>query len=201
MNKATIILSTIIALGSSCNSYMSQEQLVKYITNPKHGLVQEKSIAGINMKVVYRPSDFLVQQELMTDTIIDKQKLEKLQQTYGKNIYFLLSVSRSGQEVLTGLAGDAQQFSEMVSKLSFGMGENVLLVSSENDTIPMLDYIYPRMYGMSQSTDILFAFEKKNIKADYLEFKMKEFGLQTGDVNFRFRVKDILKTPKLKFSK
>ena len=88
----------------------------------------------------------------------------------------------------------------MVNQLAFGMGQKVNIFSQEKDTLTLLDFVYPRMYGMSRSTDILFVYPrtKQDLKHDYLNFTIEDLGLYTGEVKFKIPTKIIKNEPKLK---
>jgi hypothetical protein len=48
------------------------------------------------------------------------------------------------------------------------MRDKVHLYTQTKDTLEMLDYNYPRMYGMSRSTTMLFVYsrDKEHLKKD-----------------------------------
>jgi hypothetical protein len=178
---------------------MDEKSLSTYISDSDHGLLQEKTINGVTIKAIYRPQDFLVKQEIDAGLAKTDSSIAKLREEYHKQIYFLISLSKNNQEVLNSFAGDRESFSEMINRLAFGIGENITLTTSESDTLEMVDFVYPRMYGMSNSTDILLAFKNKEIKnAEYLKLTLDDLGLQTGNVAFKFKIKDITRTPNLK---
>ncbi len=188
----------LVFIMASCKRSLSEEKMVKYINNPKHGLIQENLINGTQLKLIYRPSDLLAWQEIQATDSVSRDKVKKIRARYNGQYYFLLSISPQGREILS-FASDREWFSAMVSKLSFGMEECINLVNETRDTLKLLTYNYPRMYGMSSSTDMLFVFEKMKLKSnDMLTFEMKEFGLLTGDVKFKIMVRDLKRAPKLK---
>lgn len=200
MKKVTIILSALLLLSASCRQPIKHDKLVEYIAKPSHGLKQADSTGRLKISVAYRPSAFLIEQELQAKPGYNQNTVDSLSAIYNKNLYFVLSMSYNGQEILTSFAGDAQKFSEMVNTLSFGMGGYVSLTTSGNDTLGLLDYAYPRAYGMSSGTDMLFAFENKikpGVKT--LFFNIADFGLGMGKKRFEFRVKDIKNVPSLEF--
>jgi hypothetical protein len=183
----------------SCRFAKDEKSLTKYIANPNHGLLQEKTINGVNIKVTYRPQDFLVKQAISAGTAKTDSAINRLKVQYHKQLYFIVSLSKNSQEVLNSFAGNQAQFSEMVTRLAFGMSENITLTTSQSDTLELVDYVYPRMYGMSNSTDMLFAFCNRELKnSEWLRLTIHDPGLQTGDVNFKFNTKDIKRIPKLK---
>ena len=175
---------------------MTKQELIDYINKPENGLVQEKTILGITTRVSYKPGQIYALQEIeASDSITKEERTEKLEQ-YSNQVYFILSYSQNGKELLSN-ASDRQWFSKMVNQLAFNMHENVLLTSSESDTLQLLDYHYPRMYGMAKSSNIMLAFKAQNKDCDYLKLKVKDIGLATGDLSFKFLFKDIQKINKI----
>lgn len=152
--------------------------------------MQEKDVNGIHIKLTYRPTEMLVYQELNGRDSVSKQDIKEARERYGKQHYFVLSISQGGKEILSN-AADRQRFSMLVNQFAFGMGQCVTLTTAERDTLPLLDFNYPRYFGMAPSTDILFAFEKEKKGTEYLDFSLNEFGLKTGNTRFRILIKKI----------
>lgn len=189
----------LILLLSSCNLPRNEKSLAAYIADEDNGLTKQQTINGVDIRVTYRPQDFLVKQEVDAGLAKTDSAIEKLKEQYNKQLYFVLSLSKNNQEVLTSVASNKAVFSQMVNNLAFGMDNNITLTTSENDTIELVDFIYPRMYGMSNSTDILLAFKNDTQHhAEYFKFKIADIGLRTGNITFTFKTKDIRKTPTLK---
>jgi hypothetical protein len=65
----------------------------------------------------------------------------------------------------------------------------------------MADYIYPRMYGVSNETTLMFVFPRDKIstKNSHLNFTVNEFGLNTGEIRFKMETSKIINEPKLEF--
>jgi hypothetical protein len=89
----------------------------------------------------------------------------------------------------------------MVNQLAFGMREKVHLFTQKKDTLELLDYNYPRMYGMSQSTTMLFVYPRmdKYLKEETLNFTIQDLGTYTGEVKFKIETDKIRNEPRLKF--
>jgi hypothetical protein len=195
-----ILIFIVIFFLSSCHSPRTEKQLSAYIADEDHGLNQQKTVNGVDIRVTYRPQDFLVKQELDAAPVKSDSLITALRANYNKQLYFVLSLSKNNKEVLTSVAGDRVVFSEMVNRLAFGIGEYVTLTTSNRDTLQLLDFVYPRMFGMSNSTDILLAFKKEKLNnAEWLKLSIADIGLQTGNISFTFKTRDINKTPNLKF--
>jgi hypothetical protein len=197
-NYKHIILFVATITIVSCNRPMKQDKLMKYISEPKHGLLQEKKTNGIIFMAIYRPSDLMAAQELRAYSSYSRQFADSIKAIYNKYLYFLISMSYNNQELLNSLSGNQQQFGEMVNRLSFEMNDYILLTTSNNDTLKLIDYSYPRMYGTGTSTDLLFAFERFQLgQAGELYLKLSDFGIKTGDVVFTFKSGDLHNVPVL----
>jgi hypothetical protein len=190
----TLLFFTLVLVA--CSRKLNYEELTDYIKDPEHGLLQEKVVNGVRMKVIYRPSDMFVYQELHGRDNISKADIKEARGRYSQQHYFVLSLSYGEREILSD-ASDRNQFSMLVNQFAFGMDRNVLLTTADKDTLQLLDFHFPRMYAVTPSTDILFAFEKNGSGTKYIELKVSEFGLNTGDSRYRFYIKNINKIPSL----
>ena len=104
-------------------------------------------------------------------------------------------------ELLTNVASDRQRFGAMVNELAFGMDQKLHMYTSKKDTIPMADYIYPRMYGMSGSTTMLIVYprETKIAEEEYINITIEDLGFNTGEVKFKIPTKKINNELKIDF--
>jgi hypothetical protein len=201
MIKNSLLLLLSLLLFSSCSkTFDTQQEMNDYIKDPDHGYSYTKTIVGVDYELQYRPTDALVKQEL-GDKHDDKQ-VEILRQKYRKYLYFNLSMSKNNQELLNGVARDKAKFGQMVNDLAFGMEEKVQLYTPSKDTLAMADFIYPRMYGMSNSTSIMIVYprDEKYMNQDYLNFVVQDLGLDTGEIKFKLNTKALQNEPKLNFN-
>lgn len=199
MTKNSLLLLLLIVLFSSCcKSFDTQEEMAVYIAEEDNGYQYKKTINGVDYILQYRPTDLLVKQEL-TDNYSDKQVIA-LREKYHKYLYFNLSMSKNNQELLNGLARHKQKFGQMVNDLAFGMDEKVHLYTPEKDTLEIADFIYPRMYGMTNATVIMLVYprEEKHMKADYLNLAIEDLGLNTGEIKFKINMQAIQNQPQLR---
>jgi hypothetical protein len=195
-----------IIYSCSSKSFETKDDLMNYLTDVENGYYHKKEINGYEYSLLYKPTDLMVSQELGTEESgaeekeANKQKeLNKLRDKYGKYLYFSLSMSRNNKELLSTMPKDRQDFGALVNQLAFGMRNKVHLYTSKKDTIEMLDYNYPRMYGMSRSTTMLFVYpkEEKYLKEEYLNFTVQDLGNYTGEVKFKVPTEKIKNQPKL----
>lgn len=197
--KAFLTYGFLLTIFISCsgNTFDSEEELVRFIQDKEHGFLHTKSIKGVDYKLLYKPTDLLVAQELTDKT--DATLRDSLRLKYGQYLYFNLSMSKNNKELLNSVGGDKQLFGSMVNTLAFGMGEKVHLVNNKRDTIPMLDYIYPRMYGMTSSTSMLLVYPRNEyLTGEAITLTIEDFGFGTGEVRFVQRIEKIENQPNLK---
>ena len=164
---------------------------------------------------MYRPTDLLVKQELgdkvtergslslstpLKTGLVEVSRSEELRKKYNKYLYFNLSMSINNQELLSVAPKNRNEFGVMVNQLAFGMGEKVHLYTQSKDTLELADFIYPRMYGMSKATTIMFVYprDKDALKDEYLNFTIEDLGLYTGEVKFKIDTEKIKNEPQLK---
>lgn len=214
MERRGISLSLIIPLFVlvSCNqkTFDSETAMLDYIKDEANGYTQHKTINGVDYSLTYRPTDLLVAQELgdrisLADqrslSVVEERRRDELRNRYKKYMYFNLSMSANNQELLSVAPKNRNEFGAMVNQLAFGMNEKVHVYTPSKDTLEMADFIYPRMYGMSRATTIMFVYprDEKAIKSEYLNFTIGDLGLYTGEVKFKVETDKIANEPALNF--
>jgi hypothetical protein len=193
---AAIIL---VIYGCRTRSFDSEKELWVYLKQQDNGYHFQKTFNDVDYVLTYKPTDLLVEQEL-NDTYTLKE-ISTLRKKYKDYLYFNLSISSKGQELLNHKAGNQLEFKTLASELSFKMAENIHLISEKRDTIILLDYSYPRLYGMSKSTDMLLVYPRDSsfLEQDYLLLTIEDFGFKTGEVSFKIETQKIREQPKLSF--
>lgn len=204
MRKVILFVFTFFLLTSCSNkTFDSTEKLLDYIKQESNGYIQYKNVNGVDFTLLYKPTDLLVQQELGDDEKFDSKRIKELRNKYSNYMYFNLSMSMNNKELLSVAPKNRNEFGAMVNQLAFGMREKVFVYTQQKDTLEMIDYVYPRMYGMSKSTSMLFVYprEEKDLKEAYLNFTVDDLGLYTGEVKFKIPTNKINNEPSLSFKK
>ncbi len=191
----------LILVISSCSNkeFDTTEEIFAFISDEDNGYKYSKEVNGVDFTLQYRPTDLLVQQEL-GDSLSEK-KIKQLREKYSKYLYFNLSMSLDGKELLSNVVRDKQQFGQMVNDLAFYMNQKVHLYTPEKDTLAMTDFVYPRMYGMTNATTILIVYprDKQFLKEGYLNFTIEDLGLNTGEIKFKVQTQPLENEPQLNF--
>ncbi|CAL2065077.1 hypothetical protein [Tenacibaculum sp. 190524A05c] len=198
-NNILILILTIIFMSCSSKSFDDKEKLWEYLRDSENGYLHTKNVNGYDFSIVYKPTDLMVTQELGQE--YTKEDVEKFRKKYKKYIYFTLSMSRDNKELLSSTPKNRQEFGAMVNNLAFGMGEKVHVYTTKKDTLELLDYVYPRMYGMSKSTDMLFVYprDENYLQDEYLNITVGDLGTYTGEVKFKIPTQKIKNEPKINF--
>ncbi|MGY5351880.1 hypothetical protein ACXGQW_04850 [Wenyingzhuangia sp. IMCC45533] len=193
-----IVFLSLQACGSK--TFDSEDDLWQYLQDKNNGYLHKKQVKGIDYSILYKPTDILVNQTLSQ---YSKKAIDSLRNHYSQYLYFNLSFSKNQQELQSTVPRNKQHFGSMVNQLVFGMGEYVYAYTNKRDTLSLVDYIYPRMYGVSSGTKMMFVYEanQEELKAEHLFLEIKDMGLGTGDVKFKIPTKIIKQEPKLNFEK
>lgn len=200
-------LGVFLLFSCGQKTFESKEALWDYLKEENNGYLQTKNINGYDFSLLYKPTDLLVLQELGENST--DEEIKKLRKKYKKQLYFTLSMSRNGKELLSTTPKNRQEFGAMVNRLAFGMGNKVHLYTAKKDTLPLIDYNYPRMYGMSGATTMLFVYprDQKYLQActelcrsdETLSFTIQDLGTYTGEVKFKINIEKLNNEPQLSF--
>lgn len=175
---------------------LTKEKLISFISHSKE-LDQSSEIKGIKTELRLIPYQMMVLQELDGGKRNDSSFIHELEKRYSSQYYFRLAFSEGNQEVIRQL-GSFQSYSDMVQVLSFEMSKYIFASNEKSDTMPLVDYIFERDYGMSSSNNLLLVFKKADfIKSEEININIGEFGLGVGSQKFVFRHNDIDDVPSL----
>ena len=179
----------------SCNGLdaVSSEELHAYVLNPKNGLMKSLSDGDIRVDLVYRPKDLVVEQEADGDT----GRREEAERNLDSLDYFILQVSRNGNEIENEHAGNPDKFSKIIGHLSSSIAADIYLLK-ERKFYPESS-ILARGYGMSGATSVLLVFKTALSKQkDSFTIIFDDSFLGIGRKEFQFECDDIHDAPRLK---
>ena len=192
------ILSVLVMIFCSCGRKTATEaEIQAYASDPSNGLIQVDSIHGLKIEVQNRPVSLIAAQELRGQTVQNDSTLKEATKKFSQNLYFNLNLSVGDKDPLL-YSGSMQRFSALLQTLAFQMDHFVFLTTSEKDTIPVGDYVYPRLYGMGSGSSMLFAFTRDSLKwekTEWVDFHLQEFGMNTGNRKYWFKKSDLEDVP------
>jgi len=177
---------------------LEEEALRTYVLDKDHGLLQQKEVNELLASVYHKPTGLMLAQELRNKESKSDSLITAIKQKYEDYAYFVLELSYKGHEVLRPVKG-TPAYADLLNKLAFRMGEYATLKTDKGDEIPVADFYFPRTYGASKATRLLFVFHKEKLRdTQTFKFKLEEFGLGVGKLTFEFATNDLETTPKLK---
>lgn len=193
----------IIALAViSCERFVSEEELRKYILDPKNSLIKEIVQGTVKISLKFHPADLLIARELKSEDEISEKKIEEIRKNYEDYCYFILTMAENGEEILTKTISDQNKFIDGINMLSFNLNQEIRMLTSEKDTIPLADFVYPRMYGSTGNTQLMIVFPMEKIyKSEWVDIELGDLGLGLGINKFHFDISDLLNVPKVSFNK
>lgn len=190
------LLICIIAVSACSNSHLTEQELKQYISNPENGLFNSKSTNGFDVTCVFRPIDQLILQELRSHT--PRQRIDSLKLLYHRDLHFVLSVSRQGQD-LESLYAQKASFNDVTSYLSGGIADRIFVLT-ESDTIAINGHVYSRMFGSTGKTSFLISVPAAFLStSDRFSIVLDDSVLGIGTCELEFDSKDISKTPPIEF--
>ena len=195
-NKIWLWTGMILLTVSSCRTKTTGiVGYMKYMTNPKNGLVLEKEIDGMDFKVQWMTPDLMALNELKK-TRIDQKEWEKTKKEYEGLLYCQLTIKgMNGQHIHALLSSENMDIESVEAYLNLNAQKDIYLTSGE-DTSACVLYSFSKTYGLAKQFDIATGFDNKigNEKEDYV-FEFDASFLERGLVKFRFKREDIVNTP------
>lgn len=193
-NNFSFLALLFVFISCNKNAEIVKKELVDYVKNEDNGLSQTIEVNGVKINLAYRPTDLMVYQEMSVNNEQKKVNKDSIRNKYKNHLYFILSYSRDNKELLSTIATSREEFNNVQNILTFDMRKRICLLNQDKDTIPLIDYNFPRTYGMARANTLLFVFKKDEVfeQSDELIFNVKDIGIGTGDVKFRYN-KDIIR--------
>lgn len=168
----------------SCSTNLTNRQDVfTYINDPKSGLVQIKQMGDLKVLMSYYPP------ELVANQIGRQDRSPDLLNDFSDKVYFKLSFSNNGKELLPQLS--SQSYATVLEVFSFRMSSYISLNMKGAASVEPLDCLFEQTYGMSEANHLLVVFDRSSIRSQDFSINIKEFGLGYGNISFDFKKKDI----------
>ncbi len=172
-------------------AFFDRNSLIRYIENEDNGLKKTHKENNFKLSVTYRPTDFIVQQQMIRGT---PKEFDSLTASFSRYIYFNLSIAYGNKDLESEFGRDPGSFADRVSFLSSDFSRGIKLLTKK-DTFDILDFIYTRTYGIDNSNFMLVFYRQKS---EHFEIQVTGYELGFGKISFPFEQSDIEKTPRLK---
>jgi hypothetical protein len=197
------MLMTTLFIGA-CNLPIDDfSQYMKYLANKENGLVKEKSVNGVQIKVKYLPLDYLAYKEYENDKDL---KIEEIKKTYENSLTFMMTIGPAKDkrfDITKVGVSSYEEFALRIEEMNFWMKEYVTL-SFEGKEITADLAQMESTYGLEKDRKIIFVFQNKDeqgnsILTQDITFTYKDEIFYTGINKFKFSIDDINDLPEFKF--
>ncbi len=201
-------LSVLLISFVSCDNTQeikNIEEYLKWINLEENGLVKQKSVNGILMKVKLLTPDYLAYLENRGNT--NGQKADSLISHYSGSYTFVLSI---GPDEKSGNSGDImykgvqeyKEYAERMLTMNFDMEQYIKLTLDDMEYKPVLSSM-ENVYGLDSKRNLIFVFAPNNEKdknftnSSQLDFIYDGQMFDLGVNHFVFKKEDIVNAPKL----
>ncbi|RAW00964.1 hypothetical protein [Pseudochryseolinea flava] len=192
--RVSLFMMVLSLAACSPSEFESADELQLFLKSPENNLSYHTQHNNMTISLTYKPTDLMVYQEL-GDSPANYTQLNNLQRKYESYYFFILNFSHTATN-----SHAAGSFFEKVKKLSYNLHEYVNLTTS-TDTIFVGEFAPIRTIPSDRESDIIIVFKRDKSKGhEWVQFNLNEFGLGVGNQQFKFRVDDLEKIPRLKFA-
>jgi hypothetical protein len=194
--RILFFLSALLVCSCTPNSYLPMDQLKSYPLDKENGLYQSTQVGEVLIEVIYRPKDLIIAQEV--DLVTDDKQWVAQEKKLDSVDYFVLRLSRGGDEIENVYAGNEARYQQVVSYLSGRIGSDLSLKRGD-ETIEIEGLAFAPTFGGSNASSILLIFKSHISKVErdfFVEFDDSQFG--TGLNSFSFHANAVRNCPKLK---
>lgn len=193
-----------IVLQTSCQrkELSSKEALYEYLADSSNGLVKERDLGAIKVKIKYLPKEYIIYNELKTKKDYTRKDIDSLTKIYGQMEIFLMTIdfkkeTTSSNALMNGLAS-YEEYKERIEKLNFTLDEYVMMNEDSPEEQRLLLWSLENTYTVGTKRNITLVFAKDSSKkAEEYNLSFKDDIFYSGISHYRFNKKDIKNLPEI----
>ena len=198
-------LLTGLFLEEGCNhisSEVSVGEYVYWIESGENGLHPSKTIAGYTFDLQFKPSEYVVIREYLSEPA-NAAELLKQTDSISDMQYFTLRISKEGdQDLLSDDVDSKEEFSSRLVYFTGVMQQDISLIEN-GDTLPCCLFHFERTFSVDPRSTFLLGFPlsgSKNPDGNGKVFLYNDRELGTGPIMLSIEQKNIENIPSLKFN-
>jgi hypothetical protein len=180
----SILTISIYLFGCAKDKTLARDEIISFINDEKNGLKQTNTINDLCYTLTYWPKNLLINKNHSKNNKVD----------IDSNVcYFLFSISFQNKDI-TGFSSNKYDY--LIKTFSHNLPEIFCFELDSIERIYPIDFIYPRMYGLTSKTSVLVAVEKNKIlKSKQIIIQVKNFLMESEDLlKFSFNTFNILES-------
>lgn len=188
-----------IGLQNCGDRIVSVDELRAYSLNESNGLLQRVDNGNSVVEVIYHPKDLVFIQEI-SGRSLSKEQFDSIRNGIQVYDYFLLKLSKNGQEIVNSYTNDRIAYNKAINYLSYGISADIVLVNN-NESIDVEDFSYSQTFGSSSSSTLLVVFKSSlQDRLGRVLFIFNDNFFNTGVSEFQFKTEDIRAIPIVDFN-
>jgi len=180
MKSCTSLLILIFLLSGCQPRLATKKEMTAYIADPDNGISITHDLKdNVKVTLAYIPQSLLH---------LPKTKEGKT----NKHCYFSFRISRNHTQLLRQL--DFNQYSKMISVLSFRMQDYVTVSNGKNAVVRPIQSFYQQTFGLTNYDELMLVFESdKILSSKHFKITIDECGFGLGNLDFKYNSADIIK--------
>jgi hypothetical protein len=171
---------------------------VQWCQNTDNGLKKNKEIGDITYLLFYKPIEYVIAQELQSDSISQSIYRRKNSELEGLDYFdFKIQLTSSEGELLKYRVGSTVEYQERLNYFAFQMQKDLKMVEGM-DTIDCELFHFERAYDVAPYAVFLLGFPKQNSDAKERTFFYQDNMFHKGIIKFTYTKEEMRDVPKLK---
>lgn len=186
-----------VLAGCTGESLLGEAALKQWIADPEHGVLVADRQEFVVTTLQYRPVDLVISQELR-GMDYRAEDVARLRKDYDSLDFFVMKISKRGQEIENMFAQDPAAFAEVISYLNGDIADDIWLNVGNKPVLPE-QVAYVRTFGAATASSLMIVFKSGILKQDAdIVCTWEDTKMHTGIHRFAFTLKNIKDIPKLK---
>ncbi|SNZ01681.1 hypothetical protein [Flagellimonas pacifica] len=191
-----------LALSSCTRSIGSETAFLKWLDNPKNGLVKKASANGFSFSLKFLPSEYLAYTELKKGN--DEKGWNELLHDFESSMSVLFSIEHDmhGIDATNYDIQNMAAYKERINELNFGLKQHLFIKGSEGKKIRPVLTTFENNYEIGGKKTFYVVFPKtdeEQWKTESLDIVFDDPFLDTGISHFAFKKQHIDQIPTLEF--
>ena len=205
-----VLSITLVMLLNACGqtTISSYDDYLQWLNDVENGLVVNKEVNGITLKVKHLPAHYLAYQDLSNKPFIKKEVADSIINKYSKSLTFLVTIGVDGQikkgDVMYQGVRDYEAYKERLYAMNFDIEEDISITMDGLTYQPVLSHL-ENGYGLTDSRNIMVVFvphtkeEAVFYASQDIQFTYDDEIFNTGINHFQFNRSDINRVPTFTF--
>lgn len=211
LNNKYMHLLLLLSFGMgllSCRqgSISEPKEYLSYLADPENGLVKEKSVAGMKIKVKYLPEDYLVYNMVKEVPNLKDSYRDSIAGTYKHSLTFMINIGPDENEefdVTRVGVENYQEFAERIEEMSFN-AQNWISVNVDNREYHPVIARLENINALEKSRNFIVVFNSTKGSSNDLAkndicLSYDDELFNTGMSKFIFKAEDLKKLPAFTF--